>query len=75
MYIQGKGVPQDYTKAIELYTKAANQKHAEAQFNLGIMYFNGKGIPTDKDKAKEYFKQACLNRLQKGCDAYKELNN
>ena len=28
----------NYKKAIEWYEKAAEQGHAEAQFNLGLMY-------------------------------------
>ena len=34
MYDNGRGVKQDYIKAVELYQKAAEQGHAEAQFNL-----------------------------------------
>jgi len=40
MYKNGKGVPQNYLKAIELYAKAADQGHASAQYNLGLMYKN-----------------------------------
>ena len=34
MYDIGAGVRQDYFKAVEWYQKAAEQGHAEAQFNL-----------------------------------------
>ncbi|KAF8926036.1 hypothetical protein BGZ58_000244, partial [Dissophora ornata] len=36
MYDNGKGVPQDYPKAIEWYLKATNQGDAIAQSNLGF---------------------------------------
>ena len=44
MYKNSEGVRQDYAKALEWYTKAANQGVAEAQFNLGLMYENGEGV-------------------------------
>lgn len=75
MYKNGEGVSQDYSKAFELYSKAADQGNGDAQYNLGAIYENGKKtIPQDKVRAKEYYKQACLNKSQDGCDAYKRLN-
>lgn len=47
MYVNGKGVPQDYTEALKWFRKAAEQGLAEAQFNLGVMYGNGEGVPQD----------------------------
>ena len=38
MYFNGDGVTQDYTEAVKWYTKAAEQGHAAAQTNLGLMY-------------------------------------
>jgi TPR repeat protein len=43
MYETGKGVSQNYEKAIELYTKAADQGLVDAQYNLALMYENGDG--------------------------------
>ena len=45
MYDNGRGVPQDDTEAVKWYRKAAEQGHAEAQNNLGVMYLNGRGVP------------------------------
>lgn len=36
--LEEKGVVQDYGKAVEWYTKAAEQGYAEAQSNLGYCY-------------------------------------
>ena len=36
MYDSGRGVRQDYTKAVQWYRKAAEQGVAEAQYNLGV---------------------------------------
>ena len=55
MYHNGLGVPQDYKQAIVWFTKAAEQGHAVAQYNLGVMYHNGgEGVPQD-DKQATYW--------------------
>ena len=38
----------DYTKAAELYQKAADQGHVRAEFNLGFLYQTGQGLPLDR---------------------------
>jgi TPR repeat protein len=40
-------VPQDYTKAREWYERAAAQRDASAQGNLGGLYLYGLGVPQD----------------------------
>ena len=42
---------QDYAKAVRWYRRAAEQGHANAQFNLGNMYFHGRGVPEDYTEA------------------------
>ena len=44
MYDSGRGVRQDYTKAVQWYRKAAEQGLADAQYNLGVAYVKGKGV-------------------------------
>jgi len=51
-------VAKDYVKAVEWYTKAAEQGHAIAQFNLGICYYNGEGVAKDYVKAAEWYTKA-----------------
>ena len=41
MFYDGKGVKQDYVKAVNWYQRAADQHHPEAQYKLGAMYANG----------------------------------
>ena len=55
MYQNGRGVTKDYKKAVEWYTKAAEQGNAQGQFNLGYMYRNGKGVTKDDKKAVEWY--------------------
>ncbi|MDR2869348.1 MAG: hypothetical protein LBV04_02760 [Deferribacteraceae bacterium] len=58
MYYQGKGVPQNYAKAMEWYTKAAVQGYAHAQNNLGTMYGDGTGVSQDYAKAVGWYTKA-----------------
>lgn len=58
MYNDGTGVPQNYTKAAEWYTKAANQGDSDAQFNLGVIYGKGQGVRQDYAKAAEWYQKA-----------------
>ena len=74
MYEDGQGVRQDYAQAVQWYRKAAEQGLAEAQYNLGVMYAKGEGVRQNYKIAKGWFGKACDNGLQRGCDAYRELN-
>jgi TPR repeat protein len=39
MYMYGKGVEQDLTKALKYFSLAADQGWVDGQLQLGIMYF------------------------------------
>ena len=54
----GRGVPQDYAEAMKWYRKAADQGHAMAQFNLGLMYYYGRGVPQDYAEAMKWYRKA-----------------
>ena len=58
MYEYGKGVEQDYVKAVEWYTKSAEQGDSDAQWYLGYMYYVGKGVEQDYVKAFEWYTKA-----------------
>ena len=47
MYIEGKGVSQNYTEALKWFNKAAKQNDPKAQYNLGVIYASGVGVPQD----------------------------
>lgn len=59
---------------IETIKSQAAAGDAKAQFFLGVMYANGRGVRQNKITAKEWYGKACDNGNQKGCDAYRELN-
>ena len=58
MYHKGKGVPQNYAKAVVWYRKAAEQGLSRAQTNLGVMYSEGQGVPEDHAVAVDWFRKA-----------------
>ena len=44
MYANGWGVDRNYSTAVQWYRKAAEEGHADAQYNIGRMYKNGWGV-------------------------------
>jgi TPR repeat protein len=44
MYRKGRGVVQDYVKAVEWYLKAAKQGHVYARDGLSNCYKEGRGV-------------------------------
>ncbi|MEB3736273.1 hypothetical protein ULF88_24320 [Halopseudomonas pachastrellae] len=57
-YYDGDGVEQDYAKAFELYSEAAEQGDAAAEFSVAYMYDFGEGVELDDLKAVEYYTRA-----------------
>jgi len=61
MYLNGEGVKQDSTKAMEWLEKATEQHHMSAQAVLGSMYFFGKGTDKNRQKGKELIEKSALS--------------
>jgi len=51
-------VPQDYAAAVIWFRKAAEQGHAFAQSNLGVLYRDGRGVTQDFANAMIWFRKA-----------------
>jgi TPR repeat protein len=62
-YYQGQGDVQDYPKALQLFTVAAEQGHPEAQYKLGVMYSFGQGVVHDPSVAVKWFQLAAKQDL------------
>lgn len=58
IYAEGRGVPQDYTKAAEWFKKSAEQGDAFGQSGLAYLYSQGRGVPKDYSKAAEWYAKA-----------------
>lgn len=57
-YQFGVGLPQDYSRAIYWYRKAADQNFADAQARLGLLYDKGQGVPSDHQQAAQWYRKA-----------------
>ncbi|RUP44787.1 hypothetical protein BC936DRAFT_149007 [Jimgerdemannia flammicorona] len=58
-----RGRKQNYTKAMELYHKAAEMGSSEAQYNLGYLYASVHGGPVNFAKARHYWEMAASQPL------------
>ncbi len=58
MYEYGRGIAQDFKKAIALYERAVEQNQIESMYNLGLMYAYGRGASQDFHQARSYFEKA-----------------
>ena len=58
LYQKGRGVEQDYAKAVEWFQKAADKNHALAQYELGVAYRRGQGVEKDYAKALKWYRKA-----------------
>lgn len=57
----GLGLPQDWSKATELYLQAGELGCAEAYYNLGIASKLGRGIERDLKMSMHYYKLAAIH--------------
>jgi len=57
LYREGRGVNQNFGKAVKLLRRAADKNYPNAYAPLGIMYARGEGIAVNDSKALEYFKK------------------
>ncbi len=58
MYDEGRGVERDASAAVVWYTLAAQQGHADAQYNLGVAYASGLGVTSDMTQAISWWERA-----------------
>ena len=61
-YLDGNdslGIYMNKEKGVELIRRAAEQGHAQGQYNLGICYSRGEGVTQDYEQA-EYWKNLAI---------------
>ena len=49
---------QSAEKIVHMLEEAADQGHAKAQYNLGLMYYEGQGVAQDYSAAMKWFRMA-----------------
>jgi len=57
-FASGQGVAQDYVRAAQCYTAAAEQGHSRAQLNLATLYEHGQGVTRDEARALTWLTRA-----------------
>jgi predicted aspartyl protease len=63
MYVEGKGVTQDYNEAVKWFRLAAQQGNAKAQKFLGAIFHDGgKGVTQDYKEAAKWYQLAAKQR-------------
>ena len=55
-------VSQNLLEAARWYRMAAEQNHAQAQYNLGMMYQSGHGVGEDANEANKWFERYNQNK-------------
>ena len=63
------GVPVSYATAAKFYLSAAEQWHAGAQYNLGLLYYDGQGVRQDLVQAFVWFDLAAAGGLPQALTA------
>ena len=70
----GKGVKQNYLKAMEYYLLAAKLGHAESMYRIGWFYENGHGVKRSHQKAAEWYRKAAKHGFKPAETAIERLN-
>jgi hypothetical protein len=73
MFENGRGVAPDHAEAVRLYSLAAAQGHARAQFNLGNKFKNGRGVAQDRAEAIRWYRLAAAQGHANATAALKQL--
>ena len=66
MHAAGRGVAQDYSRAMDWFRKSAGQGNAEAQANIGHLYRAGYGVERDYVLAYAWYGVAAASGFEMG---------
>jgi TPR repeat protein len=72
LYIDGRGVPQDFAEALMWFRRSAEQDNTEAQHELGALYAAGKGVKRDYVQAYKWM-NICAAKGNGGCVTQRDL--
>jgi TPR repeat protein len=68
MYLRGEGTLTDLKQAFFWFKKSAEQGHADAQYNLGLMYFLGDGTSINKSQSAFWIRKSYENGVEAAKD-------
>ncbi|RUL77538.1 tetratricopeptide repeat protein [Dyella choica] len=72
-YEHGKGVPQDYQRALFWYNESAKQDNGVAEDSLAHMFADGRGVARDIDAAIALFQRAIAHGYARGGERLAQL--
>ena len=72
MFQNGLGVAKDEVAAVSWYRKAAEQGHAKAQYNLGVMFQYGLGVSKNRAEAVYWYIKAAVQGEEVAISQLKE---
>lgn len=61
LYEYGRGVPQDFQRAVMYYKRATEQHNVESMYNLALMYMFSRGVQQDFKMALPLLQKAAKN--------------
>ncbi len=74
-YQQGRGVPQDYAKAMDWYLQAFSLFNGDAYNNIGVMYRDGEGVKANRKIAHDLFLMTHMRGLGTEATQYRAGRN
>lgn len=66
MYCDGKGVPTNYARALDLFRRSSAQGESLGWFNLGWMYAKGLGVPKDAAQGYAHYRRSAEGGWPRG---------
>lgn len=67
IYEYGIGIQQDFTKALNYYRRAAEQRYIESMYNLALMYVYGRGTDIQFPRGLSLFETGCMANHAPSC--------
>lgn len=69
----GRGLPANAAQAVRDFKHAAQNKNANAQYNLALLYLEGRGVEVNYRLAAEWLEQAAKNKHRRAQEKLAEL--
>lgn len=75
MYFEGKGVQQDFVRALELLQRPAEAGYPHAQYALGRIHEDGLGVTQSEAQALEWYRRAAEQGYEKAVAKVERLES
>jgi uncharacterized protein len=68
LYLNGKGIPKDETRALSIFEKTCDHGNMRACLDTGALYATATGTTVDMARAKQLMDKACAGGEQTACE-------